>query len=129
MQSWLARYILVSFLLTARLSPRKTKNISVRNRVLMAIGARNVKKFVLAPKMVQNVITFLVNVNVVLVIMAITVMNYAPLGPLEVAAQRFASAGLGQMTVIQLTAVASVSQDTPDLCATKVKIIMHQYKI
>ena len=94
----------------------------------MVIGARNVKKFVLVPKMVQNVITCLVNVNVVLVITAITVMNYAPLGPLEMAAQRFASAGLGQMIVIQSTAVASVSQGTPDLCATKVKIIVHQYK-
>ena len=95
----------------------------------MVIGVRNVKKFVLAPKMVQNVITSPVNANVVLVITAITVMNYALLVPLEVAAQKFAFVALGQMTVIQLTAVASVSQDTPDLCATKVKIIMHQYKI
>lgn len=90
----------------------------------MAIGVKNVKKFALVPKMDQNVITCLVNVNVVLVITATTVMNYALLEPLEAAAQKYVCVALGHMTVIRSTAVAFVSPVTLDQCAIKVKIVL-----
>lgn len=93
--------------------------LTVKNRVLMVIGVRNVKKFVLALKMVPNVITFPVNASVVLVITVITVMNYALLGLLEAVVRKSVFVELGQTTVIPLTAVASVSPVIRDLCATK----------
>ena len=93
----------------------------------MVIGVRNVKKFVLALKMVPNVITFPVNASVVLVIMVITVMNYVLLGLLVAVVRKSAFVELGQTTVIPLTAVASVSPVIRDLCATKVNMLMHRY--
>lgn len=90
-----------------------------RNLVLMATGVTNVTKFVLVPKTDQNVIMCQVNVNVVLVIMEITVMNYVPLVLLGGAAQRYACVVLDHMTVTQSMAVASASLVTLVLCATK----------
>ena len=88
----------------------------------MVIGVKNARKFVLVPKMDQNVITCLANVNAAPVIMAITVMNYVPLVPSEAAAQKYAFVELAHMTVTQSMVVASVSLATLDLCVTKVKI-------
>jgi len=92
---------------------------TARNPVLMVIGVKNARKFVLVPKMDQNAITCLANVNAAPVIMAITVMNYVPLVPSEAAAQKYAFVELAHMTVTQSMVVASVSLATLDLCVTK----------
>lgn len=104
------------------------KNNLAKNRALMAIGVKNVKKFVLVPKTDRNVITCLANANAVLVIMVITVMNYVLLVPLEAGAQKYACAALDHMIVTRLMDVASVSRVTLDLCATKVKILCTHFK-
>ena len=104
------------------------RNNLAKNRVLMAIGVKNVKKFVLAPKTDRNVITCLANANAVLVIMVITVMNYVLLVPLEAGAQKYACAALDHMIVTRLMDVASVSRVILDLCATKVKILCTHFK-
>ena len=98
------------------------RNHLAKNRVLMAIGVKNVRKFVLVPKMDQNAITCLANANAVLVIMVITVMNYVLLVLLEAAAQKYAFAESDRMTVTRSMDVAYVNLVTLDLCATKVKL-------
>jgi len=99
------------------------KNDLARNLVPTDIGVKNVKKFVLVPKMDPNAITCPVNANAVLVIMVITVMNYVPLVLLEAAAQKYAFAESDRMTVTRSMDVAYVNLVTLDLCATKVKIL------